>query len=99
MIIDIYDEKPFPWYKRLYFRISMYLKWNCILTRNIYWWYSIKFGKDYSKWTFPIITNYCDTHPLSIDLVSIQPMNEPPGQIFYLDYIKEKQKWWQFWKK
>ena len=98
MIIDLYNEPPFPWYKRLYFRIISYFRWNCPLTWRIFRWYDRKFGRDWAKFTFPIIKTYCDNHPLSIDLINVQPMNEPSGQIFYLDFIYTKKKWWQFWK-
>ena len=97
MIVD-FEDKPFPRYKRLYFRIISYFRWNCPLTWRIFRWYDRKFGKDWVKFTFPVIKNMGESNLLH-DLINVQPMNVPASQIFYLDYIKERKNWWQFWKK
>jgi len=97
MIIDI-DHEPTSWYKQLYIHVSMYLKWNCLLTRWIYRWYSRRYCKQFATYTFPVIKNLSE-RLLVEDLIEVQPMNVPSGRIFYLDYIHTKKKWWQFWKK
>lgn len=46
---------------------------------------------------FPVIKNM--THAITVqDIIGIQPMNESAGQVFYLDFIHSKRRWWQYWK-
>ena len=68
------------------------------VTRHIYAWYFRHYCKDFTKFIFPLIKNISPSLMTS-DLVKIQPMNLPSGNIFYMDLIYKKKKWWQFWKK
>jgi hypothetical protein len=65
----------------------------------IYRYFFKKDIKRFESLIFPIIKNY--SYPsLASELIQVQPMNDcPSGQVFYLDFIKDNKKWWQFWKK
>lgn len=53
--------------------------------------------KDFNAFSFPIIRQMAP--PLLLqDLINVQPMNEKSGEVFYLDFIHNKKKWWQFWR-
>jgi len=61
-------------------------------------WYFRRCGKKFRKVMMPIIAKTMPAiHPS--EFVNIQPMKTPPTSIFYLDYVKNKKKWYQFWKK
>ena len=96
MIININREK-IPWYKSLYTRCIMFFQYHCPITRHIYDWYFRK--TQFRKFTFPAIKNF--TYPsLSVaDIMSVQPLKEPKGTVFYMDFVYTKRQWYEFWKR
>ena len=49
---------------------------------------------DVSDTLFPIIMNV-QSKMMGLDLVSVQPMSMPKGNVFYLDYRYDKIKWYE----
>jgi len=52
---------------------------------KIYLWIFRKRSGRFSKFTMPIIKRVCPEF-ITKDFVSVQPMNEPSGKVFYLDF-------------
>jgi hypothetical protein len=65
----------------------------------IYRWLFKKEIKNFEAYQMPLIKTLGDYLSLVDDLVKIQPMNEPGGQVFYLDFVRPKRKWYKFWRK
>lgn len=51
----------------------------------------------FARWIFPVIRNINPAANVIDQLVSVQPMNEPSNQTFYLDFVRNS--WWERFKR
>jgi len=52
----------------------------------------------FEKFVMPVIREIAPVQPLLEELVQVQPMQVPAGNVFYLDFVYND-KWWKRWWK
>lgn len=89
-------KRPIPWWKDLMDDVKYHFIPN--IKRGWRKLFPNKKQERFASLIFPVIKNMSKTDAID-KIMAIQPMKGPASQVFYLDYMHTKKRWWQYWKK